>query len=216
MREIVFAENEFYHIYNRGVDKRNIIQDSHDLNRFMMGLEQFNNKEIVGSLSRGHRVSTGERLVKIIAYCVNQNHFHLILEQISEKGIEKFLHKLSMGYSKYFNARNKRTGSLFQGRFGAKIIESNEYLLHLSAYVNLNHLAHGRGHPVSTLFKTSWEEYVPKGKKEATYCDTDVILGQFKNREEYQEFAQKSLKEIIENKKILDELFEAGIEPIKS
>jgi len=77
-------------------------------------------------------------LVEIIVYCLNPNHYHIILRQVSEGGVSKFMLKLSSGYSSYFNKKNKRSGSLFQGRFKAVHIDSNEYLLYLSAYVNKN------------------------------------------------------------------------------
>lgn len=78
-------------------------------------------------------------MVKFIAYCINPNHYHFILQQVSEKGIEKFMQRLGMGYAKYFNNRRKRSGTLFQGKFKARHIDSNEYLLHVSSYVNLNY-----------------------------------------------------------------------------
>ena len=165
MRKLEFSEGEFYHIYNRGVDKRTIFLKIEDLERFFEGMSLFNNTQSIGSLERNarrHGVSTGEedRLVRFIAYCLNPNHFHFILEQVAEKGIAKFMHKLGMGHSKYINTKYKRSGALFQGSFKAIHIDSNEYLLHLSAYINLNHIAHGRGHLVSTLSRTSWEEYI--------------------------------------------------------
>lgn len=204
MRNISLAEGELYHIYNRGVDKRDIFADRKDLDRFFSSVEQFNTSNIVGNLGRRHGVSTEPKLVEILAYCANANHFHFILKQASEKGIQKFMHKLSMGYAKFFNTKYKRRGALFQGMFGAKHIDTNEYLLHLSAYVNLNDLAHGRGHGVSTLGKTSWEEYV--GNVPDGLCKTEIILEQFESKDKYKEFAEDALKNIMEKKILLEEL----------
>ncbi len=72
----------------------------------------------------------------MIAYCLNPNYFHFILEEILEKGIEKFMQKLGGGYPRYFNEKHHRTGALFQGKFKSVHIDSDEYLLHVSAYVN--------------------------------------------------------------------------------
>jgi len=213
MRNISFSENEFYHIYNRAVDKKNIFTSKKDIDRFFKGVEQFNTPKVLGSIGRGHRVSTTPKLVNFIAYCVNPNHFHFILEQVSDKGIEKFMHKIGMGYAKYFNTKYKRLGVLFQGKFKAKLIDSNEYLLHLSAYVNLNHRAHGRGHSVSTLSRTSWDEYI-NNDFVGGFCKKKVILDQFRSRKEYQKFAESSLKSIVERKVLLEELEDAGIELI--
>lgn len=211
MRDITFAQGEHYHIWNRGVDKRIIFNERSDLDRFMLGLEQLNTPEVVGALVRKHRVFTrgggggnGERLVEIVAYCLNPNHFHLILEQVADRGIEKFMHKLGMGYSKYFNTKYGRTGALFSGKFKAKHIDSNEYLLHLSAYINLNNLVHGNGRPVSTLVKTSWDEYL--GNVSSSLCKKENVLGQFKTSDSYKKFAKDSLKEIVRHKILLEAL----------
>ncbi len=208
MREVVFVEKEFYHIYNRAVDKRNLFNNFGDTERFFNGIEQFNTPKVLGNLLRGHRVSTDPKLVNIIAYCVNPNHFHFILEQVEERGIERFMHKLGMGYSKYFNTKYERSGALFQGKFQAKLIDSNGYLLHLSTYINLNHLAHGRGHSVSTLSRTSWDEYTRENFTDGI-CKKEIVLGQFKNKKEYKKFAEESLEGIIRRKIMLEEFDES-------
>ena len=218
MRDIPFVEKEFYHIYNRGVDKRNIILDFNDLDRFIKSMREFNTIKPIGSIyenrerKRGRRASTIQEkpLVNFIVYGINQNHFHFMLEQVAERGIEKFMHRFGTGFSKYFNARYKRSGALFQGKFKAKLVDSNEYLLHLSVYINLNDRAHDRGRRASTLAKTSWLEYM--GKVAERICDKSIILGQFKNIEGYRKFAESSLQSIIERKILLDEWEDAGIE----
>ena len=136
MRDIPFVEKEYYHIYNRGVDGRKILLEHKDLERFIKSMREFNTIKPIGSIyenrerKRGSRASTteGKPLVKFTVYGINPNHFHFMLEQVSEKGIEKFMHRLGTGFSKYFNAKYKRSGSLFQGKFKAKLIDTNEYL----------------------------------------------------------------------------------------
>lgn len=221
MRNTPLVEKEFYHIYNRGVDKRNIIQDINDLNRFLQGMEEFNSIKPIGSIyenrerKRGRLASTNEDLkeplVNLIAYGINQNHFHFILEQVAERGIEKFMHKLGTGHSKYFNTRYKRSGSLFQGKFKSKLVDNNEYLLHLSVYVNLNDRAHNHGRQASTLSASSWNEYINE-RYDRGICKKDIILGQFNNREEYKKFAESSLDSITERKILLKELEEMDTE----
>ena len=90
-------------------------------------------------------------LVEIVAYCLNPNHYHLIVKQISEKGIERFMQKIGTGYTNYFNKRYERSGALFQGKFKSIHIDSNEYLLHLSVYVFENRLGSLSGH--DTIFR---------------------------------------------------------------
>ena len=221
MRNLQFSEGEFYHIYNRGVDKRAIFLNYEDLSRFFEGMNIFNNSHTIGSLerlvSRRHSVSTNleisdkDRLVRFMAYCLNPNHYHFILEQIVDKGIERFMHKLGMGHSKFINAKYKRSGALFQGSFKAIHIDSNEYLLHASAYVNLNNRVHRYkdGVPV----KSSWEEYV-SGDDTSGFCKKDIILEQFKNKEKYKKFAEETLSDVLKRKELLKELEDDGIDLI--
>lgn len=218
MREVRLSENEHYHIYNRGVDRRLIFIDTKDIERFLEGLQLFNTDQSIGSLRDhpSHRVTgkDGRKLVDFIAYGINPNHYHFILKPLVKSGIEKFMHKIGMGYARYFNTKYGRTGALFQGKFKAKHIDSNEYLLHLSAYINLNDKAHGRENTVSTLSRTSWKEYLEKSVEE--FCEKSIILEQFKSRKEYQAFAEESLKSIIERKLLIEELEDVGIEELNT
>ena len=109
--------------------------------------------------------------------------------------------RLGGGFTNYFNLKNQRSGALFQGKFKAAHIDSNEYLLHVSAYVNLNNMVH---RIKSEKFKSSWEEYFGDANKKL--CSKDIILKQFKNKHEYKDFAENSLKSIQERKSMLKEL----------
>lgn len=144
-----------------------------------------------------------EPLVNIIAYCLNVNHYHFLLQQVSEKGVEKFMHKLGTGFTNYFNHKYERTGALFQGRFKAIHVNSNEYLLHVSAYVNLNFRVHKFGSS-TPKYRASWDEYTGK-KKIDGICQTNSVLGQFRKKEDYREFAENSLKGTLERRGLLDE-----------
>ena len=113
--------------------------------------------------------------------------------------------RLSGGYTWHFNHKYYRNGSLFQGRFKSVSVQSNEYLLHLSAYVNLNSDAH-RLSKKDSLFigcqRSSWEEYVFPKKKKNGWCKKEPILGQFGNCKEYETFARNSLRGILERKQL--------------
>lgn len=200
MRKIQFANNEYYHILNRGVDKREIFSDYEDLSRFLQSMDEFNTIEPIGSIFenfyRKDKTKNKKKLVDFVSYCLNPNHFHFILKQIIDKGIEKFMHRIGVGYTMYFNNKHGRSGSLFQGGYKAIHINSNEYLLHLSAYVNLNNKVHQLGDSVSKS-KSSWNEYI---NNYDGFCKKDIILGQFNNSLEYKNFAESSLKDIRERK----------------
>ncbi|MBU4224081.1 transposase [Patescibacteria group bacterium] len=213
MRKIQFTNNEYYHIFNRGVDKREIFLDHGDLSRFFQSMEEFNTVNPIGSIFEnsfrklGNPVSKLEKLVNFVCYCLNLNHYHFILEQLSDNGIEKFMHRLGIGYTKYFNKKHDRVGALFQGNYKAVHINSNEYLLHVSAYVNLNNKVHSLGNPVSKLrlSKSSWDEYI---NNQIGFCKKDIVLGQFNNPNEYKEFAESSLVDIKERKETKELLLE--------
>ncbi len=203
MRKVPFVEDEYYHIYNRGVDKRSIFEDYNDLERFFQSIKEFNSIEPIGSIFENSFDKTRikqDKLVEIVCYCLNPNHFHFVLKQFVESGISEFMKRLG-GYTWYFNNRHKRNGALFQGRFKSNHIDSNEYLLHVSAYVNLNNRFSGKSHRLS---KSSWDEYL--GKENDCICNPDIVLGQFKDTKTYQKFAIFSLEDIIRRKETEKEL----------
>ncbi|MDP2642164.1 MAG: transposase [bacterium] len=202
MRKVPFVEDEYYHIYNRGVDKRSIFEDRKDLERFFQSIKEFNSVEPIGSIFENsfEKKKDVKKLVEIICYCLNPNHFHFILRPIVENGISEFMKRIG-GYTWYFNNRHKRNGALFQGVFKSSHINSNTYLLHVSAYVNLNNRFKGEPYKLS---KSSWDEYLGSGSD--CICVPDIVLGQFKNPKEYQKFAQSSLADIIKRKELEKEL----------
>lgn len=208
MRKTQFANGEFYHIYNRGVDKRSIFQDKQDQQRFFDSLIQFNTIEPIGSIYENQfnkqtpqlgssTPKLGRKLVNIISYCLNPNHYHFLLEQVVDDGVKKLMHRLGTGYTNYFNEKHKRTGALFQGRYKSILVENNEYLLHLSAYINLNFKVHGLG---SSTPKSSWEEYSNE-KCADNFCHKDIILEQFESRKAYEVFAKSSVEETARRRK---------------
>jgi REP element-mobilizing transposase RayT len=203
VRKNIFVEGEYYHIYNRGVDKRDIFLDKDDLERFFQSMNEFNSEDPIGSiyekvfrnkkLKFGGSTSKNLKLVDFVCFCLNPNHYHFILTPLVEKGIEKFMQRLGTGYTMYFNNKNKRTGALFAGRFKSIHISNNEYLLHLSAYVNLNYKVHTFGGSTSKLSMSSWEEYL--GVKKESFCHKEIILDQFKDIKFYKNFAEDSIRE---------------------
>lgn len=144
-RNFAFSVDEFYHIYNRGTDKRVIFTDINDYNRFVLLLRLCNSAtqvDISNKLREGltelMSIDVSDRLVDIGAYCLMPNHFHLIVRENQEGGISRFMKKLLTAYSMYFNKKHKRTGGLFEGPFKARHADSDEYLKYLFAYIHLN------------------------------------------------------------------------------
>ena len=206
MKHPPFVNTEFYHVYNRGVDRRQIFSDQYDLQRFLQSIDEFNVFEPIGSIYESSFLDQSilskrkkKRLVNFIAYCLNLNHVHVIIQQVRKGGISELMKRLFGGYTWYFNKKHNRSGSLFQGTFKAKHIDSNEYLLHLSAYVNLNYRVHQLGGLTAKLCKSSWGEFIDGSAN--SFCNKNIILEQFRNVREYKQFAESSLKDIAERKK---------------
>lgn len=181
---IPLVTGETYHVYNRGVDKRIIFEDKIDLARFYKCLQVFNQKGAVGSLFRlnlkkNQILSPREPIVKVHAYCLLPNHYHLLITQLVDGGISEYMKRVSGGYTSYFNERYDRSGSLFQGTFKRVHIESDEQIQYVIAYINCNNTVHGLSN--DTLIKSSLGAYAKK--------QNDVLLGKVlflpKNGDEY-------------------------------
>lgn len=201
------AIDTYHHVFNRGVEKRIIFPNKPDLERFITCMISFNTKNPVGSLlelrSQKHiRRAKSERLVDIISFCLNPNHFHLLLRQHNDNGIPEFMRRLLGGYTRYFNIKYRRSGVLFQAKYKSIPVTTDEYLLHLSAYINLNNRVHHIGSPTT---KSSWGEYI---KGEEGMCEKNIILSRFATADEYKEFAHRALENILEKKTLAKELQE--------
>ena len=215
VRKITFENNNYYHIYNRGVEKRNIITSNYDIMRILESLEVFNTTESVGSIYEKsfnkRKTKLGGRatkLVEIIAFNILDNHYHLILRQLVDGGISKFMHAFGTGYVRHFNEKYKRSGALFQGPFKAEHIGSDEYLNYVVTYVNTNHLIHGYeslGGPATKWgMRSSLEQYVYSKKEWKNLyfeCDMEIIKSRFKSGKEYLEDAVGIAKIIRDKRK---------------
>jgi len=143
----------YYHIYNRGVEKRSIFNEERDRWRFLQALALFNNRESyertlwnlqnreegANMKSLKEFLSKQERdpLVKIIADCLMDNHYHLLVKEVAEDGMAKFMQKLGTGYTMYFNKKYDREGALFQGNYKSVRVDNDKYLHYLLVYINL-------------------------------------------------------------------------------
>lgn len=152
MKRISFALDEFYHIYNRGTEKRNIFLSKNDYNRFLLLLYHCNSSQNIILRLENKNFDADpvkETIVDICAYCLMPNHFHLLIREKIEGGISRFIQKLSTGYTMYFNKRHERSGVLFQGKFKSTHVDYDEYLKYVFSYIHLN--------PVK-LIDPNWKE----------------------------------------------------------
>lgn len=201
LRKIVFASGETYHVLNRGVASMPIFKTPTDYRRFIALIDFYRFTDHALSFSRYNRLpknekdeyrenllTTGVSHVGIFAYCLMQNHFHILLNQAEEDGIIIFFRNLQNAYGKYFNIRNQREGPLFQSRFKAVRIESDKLLLHVSRYIHLNPSTSYLVEPERLSFYewSSYPEYL--GKRKSAFSTKDEILGLAGSPAKYEEF----------------------------
>lgn len=202
-RKVEFAVDEYYHIFNRGIEKRNIFYKKKDYERFLRSLVIFNTKKSswkIYDLEKSgvdFKPTDDERLVDIVAYCLNPNHFHLILKEKTKGGISTFMKKVGTGYAMYFNKKNERSGILFQGRFKSIHLSSNNLLLYVSAYINCNSEVHG----IEKAEKYPWCSFSEYLGSQENICQKNDILKQFKNPLDYKEFCLEKVIGMKEKKR---------------
>jgi len=154
MRKIVIAPNEYYHLYNRGVNKQDIFHNDRDRARFLFlilhfqSTVTFTNIEYYVSHFMRHRVFNiskkslknlcENKLVEVVNFCLMPNHFHLLIFEKTEGGIAQYMQRVLNAYTKYYNTKYKKSGHLFQGPYQAVHVYDNAQLLHLSAYIHRN------------------------------------------------------------------------------
>lgn len=145
-RKISFEQNEYYHVYNRGAHKEAIFLDEKDYWRFTFLLYAANSTRRI-NFWRKDNIYDRESVFKeerkglftgVIAYCLMPNHFHILLQEKTESGASKFLHKLCTSYSMYYNKKYAHPGTLFQGPYQAKYVSNDSYLNYLQEYIHLN------------------------------------------------------------------------------
>lgn len=131
-----YVEGGYYHLYNRGVEKRNIFLDDRDYKVFLYYLKKYlAPEEPEKTFKEKNDLS---KKIDLLAFCLIPNHFHLLVKQKTIDGITQLMSRLLTNYVMYFNKRYKRVGRLFQSVYKAVLIDSDVQLLHLSRYIHLN------------------------------------------------------------------------------
>ena len=191
-RKIVFANGEYYHLFNRGVERRLVFTNKREFLRAvdLVNFYRFDKPPLRYSkflalseeLKPNFLASLDEKIVEVIAFCLMGNHFHFLVKQVRDNGISKFMANFMNSYTKYFNTKYQRVGPLFQGAFKAVHIESDEQLLHLSRYIHLN--------PVSSFMVKSdqlkdyqWSSYPDyTGIADVNFVDSESVMNFLKTR----------------------------------
>lgn len=193
-RIIPFETSSFYHIYNRGVEKRQIFANEKDYQRFLQTLYyyQFSGPKPKFSQRNHFKITSvqkfnqNQKIVDVSCYCLMPNHFHILVRQVKEDGIKEFMQKVINSYTKYFNTKYKRVGPLLQGTFKALPIETDVQLIHVSRYIHLNPLVSSLTENLESYPYSSYLDYL--GLTSGKICSMESILNFFKNAADYKEF----------------------------
>lgn len=153
-----YLESGYYHLYNRGVEKRLIFLDGQDYSVFLSYLKEYllpkNKTELLNKLG-DINISYKERdkiirtlnlknffgEITLLAYCLMPNHFHFLIKQKNANSIDRFMNSLATRYTMYFNRKHKRVGALYQDVYKAVLVSNEEQLLQLSRYLHKQALA---------------------------------------------------------------------------
>ncbi|OGE25567.1 hypothetical protein A3H85_00185 [Candidatus Daviesbacteria bacterium RIFCSPLOWO2_02_FULL_40_8] len=211
----IYFENSYYHVYNRGVEKRIIFQDEQDYAVFIFYLKTYllpkNEKGLMDKLANPNtsykekgnvlsllKLNNFADEITLLAFCLMPNHFHLLIKQKSNNAMDKFLNSLGTRYTMYFNRKYKRVGRLYQDVYKAVLVNSDEQLLHLTRYIHRNpqpSLA-SKGQALRDLLlqqPSSYPEYLQE--RETEWVDTNTVLGFFSKNSpslSYQSFVEQN------------------------
>ena len=198
----VFAENSFYHIYNRGVNKTNIFIDFQDYQTFLHLLEIYLIKDYFPITSKRSLYGRAE----VLAYCLMPNHFHLLVRQKDKVAMTELIRKICTIYSMNFNQKYKRVGPLFQGKYKAALLDTNRYLLYVSKYIHQNPMEILQ--PNQTIYNypySSLQNYVGNRNQEWLKTDfiKDLLKDEFGSGESYDKFIKDASSPMSLNQNII-------------
>ncbi len=188
-----FQTEYYYHVFNRGVEKREIFSSPRDYERFLQTIYYYLFSGPKPRFSTHKKFKFKEfyvnpKIVEVVCYCLMPNHFHLLLRQVKDNGIHKFMSKVLNSYTKYYNTKHNRVGPLLQGQFKAVLVETDEQLVHLSRYIHLNPLVSDMVSDLSNFEYSSYPDFI--GTKANGFCFTKPIMDFFKSPSAYQEFVK--------------------------
>jgi len=172
MRDIEFKAGYYYHLYNRGVNGQPIFLTPGNWSYFLKKLWEYFETD----------------LIDIIAYCLMPNHYHLLIYLKIDDLSKRIMQPFTVSYTKAVNKQQARTGPLFQGPFQAKLVDTDEYLLHLSRYIHLNPAHAGLvRHPADWVY-SSFREYA--GLRNGNLPSPEIVIGQFPSPQAYVQFVE--------------------------
>ncbi|HEX7456575.1 MAG TPA: transposase [Candidatus Nanoarchaeia archaeon] len=203
-RNPTLETNEIYHVFNRGVEKRKVFLTDRGYRHFLETIEHYlaPTTKLSRKLRKGIKHPSDVSLVEILCYVLMPNHFHFLIRQKYNDGISTFMRKASNSFTRYFNVKNERIGPLFQGRFKAIRIETDEQLLHVSRYIHLNPVVSDIVGDLEDHQWSSYPVYIGLVESQNISINPQDILSHFSSNEDYKKFVTdqtdyaKNLEEI--------------------
>lgn len=166
-RTKIFAANETYHLYGRGVNKMNLFSDDEDYVFFTYLFKKYltpNFKE--PRFVRGRKIEIPiigvSDQIELYAYCFMFNHFHLLAKSLEKNGVSNLMRRVLTTYSNYFNTKYDRQGPLIQGSYRAVRITKGEQFVYVSRYIHLNPVQAGIVKKAAEYSYTSYNNYLNK------------------------------------------------------
>lgn len=219
-----FINEGIYHVFNRGVERRPVFTNNKEHQRFIDTIwfyrfpQQLRLSSFLAlsaseqeAFQRSLATQEKNKSVTLLAYCLMPNHFHLIVKQNQEKGISAFIANITNSYTKYFNTKHRRPGSLFQGPFKAVRVETDEQLLHLSRYIHINPVVSGI---IQTEMLSSYQwSSLPEYENRSTFslCDRTWLTQFYSSTGKYRQF----LYDQIDYAKKLEAIKHLALEEVK-
>lgn len=222
MRIEPFTVGDFVHVYNRGNRKAEIVRDEKDKQHFLQMLRYFNTEHSIPHTFANLKEHLGPHfdaalhwpdnwpkqkpIVKILAFALADNHYHLLLKEICEGGITKFMRKLGTGMTNYFNKKHEETGRLFQGAYKGRTIHKTAYLKYLSVYIQVKHPFEAMPGGVAAAMKNFDKAYEQAanypysslgdyaGKRTSPIIDKDILGEIFPTPASYKKFAKEAME----------------------
>ncbi len=199
-RKMPLVTDEIYHVFNRGINRQPTFNSKREYERAMLALSFYQvakppirlskflvqNPDVQESLLKS--MAELSKLVDVISFCLMPNHFHFLLKQKQDKGISNFLGNFQNSYTRYFNTKNKRDGSIFLTQFKAVRIVTDEQLIHVSRYIHLNPYTGFVVKTLSELENYEWSSLKDYLKADFTSINPELVLGLFKDSNSYKQF----------------------------
>lgn len=173
------TEESYYHVYARGASKQPIFLEPKDYDYFLKLFARYLSEVVVTS-KQGTDYPNFNKSVQVLAYCLMSNHFHILVYQSEQGGLTALMRGIMTSYSRYFNLKYKRSGSLFENRYKASKIDNQSYLDHISRYIHLNP-RYWKTYPYSSLV------YYKK-EKPPVWLHPESILEMFSDTDSYLSF----------------------------